>query len=81
MNSKNLNAGAELFMIQTLYVFLFAYVMLSPSVYRLTNGIMPFETYDGSNPTDTGLALHAAVYVLLIFGILMVTKGSGKNKK
>ena len=73
----------RMFIIQSVYVFLFAFIMQSPTVYELTNSFMPIEMYADNHPTDAGLAIHAAVYVLIVFvftnSLDMAMPGAKKN--
>lgn len=67
---------AEMFLVQTVYVFLFAFIMMSGSVYKQTSAILPVDTWNNASgaPTNVGLAVHASVYVLLIFALAMMLK-------
>lgn len=63
----------EMLLMQTVFVFAFAFVMLSKTVYDFTEqnvggllGVRLWNTEDG-RPTDAGLAVHAGVYVVLVF--------------
>lgn len=70
----------EMFLVQTVFVFLFAFIMLSETVYKLTQeNVAPLLNdatlwKEAGGPTDAGLAVHAAVYVLLVFGLSTALK-------
>ena len=71
----------EMLLMQTVFVFAFAFVMLSKTVYDFTDSNLgPFlnaSLWEGERPSDAGLAVHAGVYVLLVF--LMSTLLKMKN--
>jgi hypothetical protein len=69
----------KMFLIQTVFVFLFAFVMLSETVYKVTDEtlspVLGASLWEGK-PTDVGLAIHAGVYVLFVFMLSTALKMS-----
>ena len=58
----------RMLVIQIVYVFLFAFIMQSPTVYKWTDSFIPAELVRAKGtPSDICLAIHATVYVFLVF--------------
>ncbi len=69
----------RMLIIQIVYVFLFAFIMQSPTVYKFTDSFIPAELVrSNGTPSDIGLAIHATVYVFLVF-VFSQAMASGKK--
>tara|TARA_B100001996_G_scaffold378867_1_gene363699 strand:+ start:977 stop:1234 length:258 start_codon:yes stop_codon:yes gene_type:complete len=67
------NNLVNVILMPALYVFLFCFIMLSPTTYKVTADLLPgvkMYNHQNSTPTDTGLFIHALVYTaLMAYGI------------